>query len=264
MRVTSLDPDPFHGMAYTVGSAISATLPFLRGAVDALPDGFEAIVAMGDLQGVVPGGAGSASETLLGEAVAAEMVRLRGRGELPPREMTAVLLTGDLQPSAGVDDVRRVWFAMGEVSRWVAGVAGNHDVFGSDPRDTDAAANFSGMNLHFFDDRIEQIGEVLIGGLSGIVGIPGEPWVRTESEFAAAMARLADRRPDLLVSHDGPNAGTALAGWPSVRRVLESAPPTLLFRGHDPWSTPLATLANGTQVVNAEGRVVVLTGGAST
>jgi hypothetical protein len=44
-----------------------------------------------------------------------------------------------------------------------------------------------------------------------------------------------------------------------VRHALEAAPPTLLVRGHDHWPVPLATLANGTQVLNVEGRVVVMT-----
>ncbi|HEY2587719.1 MAG TPA: metallophosphoesterase [Tepidisphaeraceae bacterium] len=263
MRVVTLDTVPFHALAYTVGSAMTATLPFLRATVNALPDGLEAIIATGDLQGVVRGAGDARSEKLLGEAVAAELSVLRSRGELPPKEKTAVLLTGDLQPSADVDDVRRVWFALGETCRWVAGVAGNHDAFGCEPRGTEVWESLGRPNLHFFDDRVEPIGSVLIAGFSGTIGYPGEPWARTEPEFTAALGRLAARSPDLLLSHDGPNvAGTELAGWPSVRRALEAAAPTLLFRGHDPWPTPLATLSNGTQVVNVEGRVVVLTQGA--
>ena len=64
---------------------------------------------------------------------------------------------------------------------------------------------------------------------------------------------------DLLILHDGPNvAGTHMPGWPSVRRILEAAPPALVIRGHDHWDDPVATLINGTQVLNVEGRVVVL------
>jgi hypothetical protein len=73
-------------------------------------------------------------------------------------------------------------------------------------------------------------------------------------------SQLAAAGLDILVSHDGPNVeGTDLPGWPSVRRTLESSPATLVIRGHDHWPTPLATLANGTQVLNVEGRVCVLT-----
>jgi hypothetical protein len=32
----------------------------------------------------------------------------------------------------------------------------------------------------------------------------------------------------------------------------------LLIRGHDDWPDPMAELVNGTQILNVEGRVVVL------
>ena len=63
----------------------------------------------------------------------------------------------------------------------------------------------------------------------------------------------------MLVCHDGPNAtGRNQAGWPIVRQALESAPATLVIRGHDGWEPRLGTLDNGTQVLNVEGCVAVL------
>ncbi len=184
------------------------------------------------------------------------------RGELPPREKTAVIVAGDLQPRADEADVRAVWFALGDVCRWVAGVAGNHDAFGDAKSAGEARLALDRSDLHFLDETIVSIDGLSIGGISGAVGRPGDLWARTEKEFAAALARLANRGLDLLISHDGPNvAGTTLAGWPSVRLALESAPRTLVIRGHDPWPTPLAMLGNGTQVLNVEGCVFVLSRG---
>lgn len=259
MHVVALDPEPFHQLRYIVDSAFVAKLPFIRAKVDSLPEGVEAIVATGDLQGVVSRD-GSRPEILLGEALAAELGMLRDRGELPAKEKTAILLTGDLQPSADVGDVSGVWQRLGEAGRWVAGVAGNHDAFGPDMQDAHGQSFPDLPNLHLFDERLDQIDGLLIGGLSGIVGSSAAPGVRLEPDFAAAMARLAALRPAVLLSHDGPTvAGTQLSGWPGVRRALEDAPATLLFRGHDPWPISLATLSNGTQVVNVEGRVMILT-----
>lgn len=257
MRILSVDPVPFHQLPYVVGSSTAATLPFLDGRVESLPDGLDAILATGDLQGVVQDENGERSPMLLGEALATEIRLLQLTGALPPKEKLAIVLTGDLQPSADMDDVRGVWKALGARCRWVAGVAGNHDAFGLG--NAQGPADFEQSNLHFFDDRIERVGSLLIGGISGIIGNMREPWVRTEAEFTAAVGRLACQAPALLLMHDGPNvAGSMLAGWPSVRQVLEAASPCLVCRGHDPWPKPLATLSNGTQVLNVEGRVLVL------
>lgn len=259
MRIITVDPTPFHHISYSVGPSMAA-LPFIYGRVDSLPDGLEALVATGDLQGVVYMEDGQRSERLLGEVLAAELSTLRTRGMLPTIEKTAMLLTGDLQPSADADDVRPVWRSIGSICRWVAGVAGNHDAFGSERANADVLASLDRPNLHFLDDCIERIGSLNIAGLSGIIGNPGEPWVRSEGEFTAAIERLMNNCPDLLLLHDGPNVTrTKLPGWPSVREVLEAAEPCVVFRGHDAWPTALATLCNGTQVVNVEGRVLVLT-----
>ena len=94
------------------------------------------------------------------------------------------------------------------------------------------------------------------------------PWGEIESTKGDACRGLPKIEPsvlnclercDLLVLHDGPNvAGTDLPGWPSIRHVIEAARRMLVIRGHDHWANPLAVLANGTQVLNVEGRVVVL------
>jgi Icc protein len=73
------------------------------------------------------------------------------------------------------------------------------------------------------------------------------------------VGRPANDRPDILVMYDGPDViGTGLLGWPSIRKVLEQSRSTLVLRGHAYWHVPLATLANGTQVLNVDARVIVL------
>ena len=58
--------------------------------------------------------------------------------------------------------------------------------------------------------------------------------------------------------HDGPSGGAGQLGWPLVRTALEQAAPTLVIRGHAFWDSPLATLKNGTQILNVDSRVVIL------
>jgi 3',5'-cyclic-AMP phosphodiesterase len=148
---------------------------------------------------------------------------------------------------------------MERACRWVAGVAGNHDRLGSIASLDAAGDALCGTHAHLLDGSTAALDGIRVGGLCGIVGSVHGPWVRREDEYNAALGWLMREGCDLLVLHDGPNvAGTDLPGWPSVRRVLEAAPPVLVIRGHDHWPSWVQELGNGTQVLNVEGRVVVL------
>jgi len=260
MQIHSIDPTPFHALGYAYGPGVSsqcASLPFLRALTTDLPEGLDAIMAAADLQGF--GGDGG-DKPPLGECVAREILRLQARGKLPPRERTACLLAGDLHPRADAGDVRAVWYAMRDACRWVAGVAGNHDSFGEDAGLAATRAELAAAGMYVLDDETADVDGLKLGGVGGIVGGAAGPGVRSEREFADAVRRLADDGVDVLVCHDGPDAGASgQPGWPAVRHALESARPTLVIRGHDSWTAPLATLRGGTQVLNVEGRVVVLT-----
>jgi 3',5'-cyclic-AMP phosphodiesterase len=263
MRVLDVCAEPFHVLPYAVGpgvGAASASLPFHWATVDELPEWIDVVVATGDLQGFASSGGLGGPPRPLGEALVGELDVLRAAGRLPDVGRTAVVLAGDLYPRADAGDVCGVWRSVRAACRWVVGVAGNHDSFGSGGGGTTAAAAraaTAAAGMYFLDGDAVRVDGLRIAGLSGVVGRQGGVWTRGEGEFAAAVARLAEAGPDLIVLHDGPNLRD-LAGWPSVRRALEAAPPTLAIRGHDAWPSPLGTLENGTQVLNVEGKVVVL------
>ena len=64
---------------------------------------------------------------------------------------------------------------------------------------------------------------------------------------------------DVLVMHDGPDVPESRhRGSPVIRQALERLRPPLVVRGHAYWKQPLVELAGGTQVLNVDGRVVVL------
>jgi hypothetical protein len=259
MRISGIDGAPFHLLSYALSPSANAArceLPFFRAFVDGLPDPLDAILAAADLQGV----ADADGKTIgLGEAVAREIQRLQETGRLPARDRTAAILAGDLHARAGEDDVRPTWLAIKHACRWVAGVAGNHDRFGPVASPATARDAFDDRDAHLLDGSTVTVNGIRIGGLGGIVGGTDGPWHRRETDYNAALLSLVEHHCDILVLHDGPNvAGTDLPGWPSVRRVLEAGAPVLLIRGHDYWPDPVAELANGTQVLNVEGRVVVL------
>lgn len=229
------------------GGRASVSIPILRGRVTGLPDGLEALVFTGDLQGVAPVGPDSRL-VLAGCVVAEELAALGASGELPAPSRTGVVLTGDLfsSPDAmkrgGFGDVREVWAAFSKHARWVAGVAGNHD-------------DVSGVrSAGLLDGSLATFDTLRLGGVGLICGDPHRAGRRAEADQLAAIELVAEQSPDVLVLHEGP------AGSPSQRgnsaMALTSAP--LIACGHVHWDEPVFTHEHGA-VLNVDGRVVVLT-----
>lgn len=269
MRIVSIKESPFHLLPYRNVSGdrkiVRATLPFLHATVDALPTGLDAILATADLQGREFPTGHSDNGRLLGEHLAEHCALLAETGVLPALDKVGVILAGDLYARelldrrGGSGDVRQVLAAFAERFRWVAGVAGNHDVFGKSPSLPDFKAFLRQPKTYFLDGDTVMLDGLRIGGLSGVVGDnPRKLFRRQERLFADEAKRLADATTDLLVMHDGPDGGDEKRGWPSVKAALEQARATLVIRGHAHWQSPLATLQNGTQVLNVDSRVVLL------
>lgn len=253
MRVLHLDPEPFHTLGFNAalpgGSRGGASLPFLTATVDELPADLEALVVASDLQGRV-------GARLLGVAVAEELLLLGDLGLVPPASAVGVLLAGDLYAAPGADvrgasgEVSEVWDAFALSFRWVVGVLGNHDLLGGPP----ARAVLDG-------DVVLRDG-LRIGGVSGIVGKPTKPRRKTEAAFREALARVA-QVSDVVVLHESPEVPEhGLRGQAAVRDELDTraragATP-LVVSGHCHWPVALVELATGLQLLNVDGRVVVL------
>jgi Icc-related predicted phosphoesterase len=270
MRIVSIEESPFHLLPYRNVSGdrriVRATLPFLRAKVDALPNGLDAIMATADLQGREFPTNQSANGRLLGEHLAEHCELLAETGVFPTLDKVGVILSGDLyarellDKRGGSGDIRQVWAAFAQRFRWVAGVAGNHDFFGKSPSVPDFKAFLRQPKTHFLDGHVVELDGLKIGGLSGVVGDSTRKlFRREENAFASEIKRLVGAPLDLLVMHDGPDAGDTKRGWPSMREALERSRPILVIRGHAHWESPLATLQNGTQVLNVDSRVVVIT-----
>ena len=141
MRILSLQSTPLHEWSYLSaaprGGSEARQLPLLSATVDTLPSELEALIALSDLQGVAPSALDEGAAVLLGEVLADELAMLAEVGELPHPQHVGILLAGDLfsESSGSVrgasGDVRSVWLAFAERFRWVAGVAGNDDNFGT-------------------------------------------------------------------------------------------------------------------------------------
>ncbi len=268
LRILSIETIPFHALPFlnvsSSGKPVRELLPFFRGQVEGLPEGLDALFITADLQGRVRSVGGSAATRLLGESVAECAKELAAQGLIPATKRMGVLLAGDFYCREGLDkrggsgDVRSVWAAFAQRFRWVAGVAGNHDLLGDRWLNEDLVEFKQRSGIHFLDGDLCEADGLMIAGLSGVIGNPERPYRRTEPEFNAITRMLADLGPDLLVMHDGPEGGEHQLGRSSVRQTLQSARRTLVIRGHAYWEEPLAVLSNGTQILNADSRVVLL------
>jgi 3',5'-cyclic-AMP phosphodiesterase len=267
MRVAGIEPSPFHSFDYLTAAGGGRTetrpLTLYRGKISDLPAKLDALVVASDLQGTEKLEKTVGPGRLVGEVLAEEIATLCERGTLPPRARVGVLLAGNLYTPLTSDardangDVRSVWRAFAMRFRWVAGVYGNQDTFGSTNQEKQTFRQAPGISL--FDGETALIDGVRVGGVGGAIGDTTKPGRRDERDFIRAMRAVLSDKPEIVVLHHGPDADRGkLRGNTEIRRSLDRSGPMLVVCGHDHWSTPVTDIRGGAQVVNANGRVLVL------
>jgi Icc-related predicted phosphoesterase len=231
----------------------------LEGKVDELPEELDALIIASDLQGHME----SEGELKLMGEILPEELKLLLEIEYPNLnpENVGVLLCGDLfaleHRRGGLGDVRSVYHAFKKHFKWVAGVAGNHDMIGTGNSKV-KAFQFE-KDIHYFENGNKTISQLSISGVGGIIG-PTRKMNRWEEEdFLKAIKKQCLKKPEILLLHEGPDFEEEnLFGNSAVRQIIESSPATLVFFGHRHWETPFHTLSNGTQLLNLEERTVIL------
>lgn len=263
MKITHLDLEPIYEIPYQnvppgrstpwKGIAVDAQFPVLAGTVDHLPKSLDALIVTSDLQGMING-------QLMGETIPAELAYFltTERPAIDPKR-TGVLLGGDLFALSfrrgGLGPVDSVWRAFGQAFKWVVGVAGNHDLIRPEDRQR---PHFRGAgNLHFLAHHNHTVDQLKIAGLSGIIGNKRKENRHSPATAQRHLQQLHQQRADLLLLHEGPSF-PGQYGSPQIREVLEQYRFPLVCCGHRHTDQPLQTLANGTQILNTEGRVVIL------
>jgi len=268
MRILSIDEAPLCSVAYdNVAPDLHierCSLDLRCARVDHLPKDLDGVLAAADLQGRAPRRTPEELPRLLGELLADEVAALGERDEAPPASRVGVLLAGDMfarvKRRGGHGDVRPVWRAFAQRYQWVAGVPGNHDLLGESPRVSRIDEFTREAGIHVLDGTAARLNGLTVAGVAGTIGNPRRPFRRDGDDFLGAVLDALAHEPDVLVMHDGPDVPDAgLEGIPEVRELIESAPPMLVIRGHRHWEPPLATLDNGTQVLNVHSRAVLLT-----
>lgn len=228
-----------------------------------LPAGVDAIVVASDLQGVAPIQELNGAAGLLGVALCEELLYLSNEGALPHPSRVGVLLAGDLfsdvlaNRRGASGDVRDVYRAFGREFRWVIGVMGNHDTLGGQDHDPERFCRMADVMI--LDGRVIEIDGLRIGGVGGILGENGKPQRKSEKLYRSMMKRVIDEAPAIVLVHAGPNVpGSRLIGSDVVRECLTHHVDRLVVCGHAHWNTPLVPLPGVGQVLNVDGRVVVL------
>jgi Icc-related predicted phosphoesterase len=235
----------------------------LLGRLDKLPKELDALLITSDLQGVVPDWRAGGESRLLGEHLVDEYVKLYEDGKVPSPARTGAILAGDLYSSPGASergasgDVRVVWRAFADVFRWVAGVAGNHDRFGT-PRDESRLRSQPGIFL--LDGQAADIDGLRVAGVGLVAGDAQKAGRREESQFLALLQGVLEQNPDLLILHECPRGSSRQPGSPMLREELERTGVALIVCGHKHWTEPVLELPGHQQVVNVNARALVLSG----
>jgi len=255
LRITRVEDEPFfllpHKTSGPKGKVRRNHLPFYHAYATGLPDTVDALVFTSDLQGREAG----RQNRLLGVPVAEALNTMIRNQEIP--QPGGVCLCGDLydypdcHKLGGTGTVDEVYEAFAKVAPEIFGVMGNHDQL-AEP-DTLAA------NVHILDGDLRSVDKLTVGGVSGIVGNPSRNQRRTEADFLAAVEKVTRENPELLLLHQGPaDEDRGRRGVPDVALSLATGYKGLTVFGHTRWQWPwLMTLGAG-QVMNVDGRVVVL------
>ncbi len=271
MKITKLSTDPIENYPYWIvqtggrdekGNRVieQVNLPILLGAISDLGQDIDAIVATSDLQGTIKD---NDVEYLLGEKLP-EFLSMFIQMELPNIETKriGIILCGDLyanlEKRGGRGDVKTVWREFKKYFKWVVGVAGNHDDFG-ETKEFEAFKRED--NMHYLHGQIKEVDKIKIGGISGIIGRTDKPQRVEEKDYLMTLKKILIKQPSIVLLHQSPNAvdgATEYEGSEATRKVIEDSPPNLIFCGHSHWKTPIITYNNDTQVLNLDGRVVIL------
>lgn len=269
IRIASVAKTPIHVISYrypkTGGGIAIGEFPIYCAAAEGLPEAVGGIVATSDLQGVELAESASGTPRLIGHAVAEELYLLLSESEkTSDPSKTGVILAGDLHVApdlgkrGGKGDVRDIWHTFRSYFKWVAGVAGNHDRFGTDREDLDEFAACDG--ICYLDGTVKTVRSMRIGGVGGIIGNPRKPFRREESEYLERVRSVVSAQPDMMILHESPVVSEAsYKGTPGLRAFLEKLPPVFVLCGHRHWAYPgIWTLSNGTQILNLEGRAILI------
>lgn len=233
-------------------------LPIFYGEFESDKSDMDFLIICSDLQGVVEKDGGY---KLLGEELP-EYLKLLIQIEFFKLEnpQIGVLLCGDLFTSldkrGASGDVRAVWKSFEHYFDWVVGVAGNHDRFGNEEG---KAAFLSSDNIYLLHKEIQEVGNLSIGGISGIIGRGDKVNRVEEKEYLDSLKKLLNKELDFVLLHETPDyPRLGLIGNSKIRAVIEKERNSNICCGHCHWGKTLILFENKSVVINVDAKVVIL------
>lgn len=244
------------------GGTEVSSLPLLHAPCEGfVPEGLAGVLMASDLQGIAPLRSLGGATGLLGEAFVEWYAALADAGQVPSPSAVGVVLAGDLysdpfaRKRGATGDVGPAWEAFARDFAWVAGVAGNHDLFSS--RASRSVVRRSHVAL--LDGDVETFDGLRIGGVGGIIGKKGKVNRRTPASFTNALLQVLVEDPDVVVVHEGPpGKDSAQRGQVELEDTIHAAPPPLLVSGHVHWNDPWSISGRSVHL-NVDGRAMLLT-----
>ncbi|MCD4652393.1 hypothetical protein K8T06_00480 [bacterium] len=116
----------------------------------------------------------------------------------------------------GKGDVIDIWYSFRNYFKWVTGVAGNHDRFGSEL--SDLTEFLMELHINYLDGDPKFVDSIKIGGIGCVIGNPTKPFRRRESDFTGCINQLVSNGIDILILHEGPDVPDKnLPGSPAIR-----------------------------------------------
>ena len=198
---------------------------------------------------------------MLGE-VLADFLQLYMSIEFPFTDLqkVGVLLCGDLyanlEKRGGGGDVKGVWRKFNEYFKFVVGVAGNHDAFGS-KEDFETFQREEG--IYFLNKKIIKVEGLTIGGVSGIIGNPAKPQRVEKEDYLKALKKILTKRPDFTLLHESPNnKNPKLEGNKKIRDLIDCSHGNTICSGHCYWKENIIKAENNNQMINVDAKCMIL------
>ena len=233
-------------------------LPIYLGEINGLKTDLEYLIIASDLQGIVKV---QNENKLLGE-VLPEYLKLFFEIELPEVDLqkVGVFLCGDLfatlESRGGFGDVKEVWRQFNQYFRFVVGIAGNHDDFGS-KEDFEAFQREEG--IYFLHKKIIKVAGIKVGGIGGIIGNPNKPQRVEKEEYLKTLKKILVKQPDFILLHESPNNKIPkLEGHKKIREVIDSSRGNTICSGHCYWEENIIKAENNNQMINVDAKCMIL------
>lgn len=231
-------------------------LPIFLGDITVSNTDLDFLIVTSDLQGIAEA---NGNQYLLGELLPS-FLRTLIDIEFFENAKVGVLLCGDLYTSlekrGASGDVRSVWNQFNDSFEWVAGVAGNHDSFGSDKEKTQFEST---EGIHFLHNSTVLLNGIKLGGLGGIIGRSDKLNRLDESDYLEKLSKLTKKELDVILLHETPDFPSLnQIGNARIREVLESGSESTVCCGHCHWEKTSVLLNNNAQVLNVDAKVLLL------